>query len=389
MLNLLDYPIAFAKPYRITPETPGWIDNIPFAFVLMELHRPDVLCELGTYTGISYCAFCQAIELLHLPTRCYAVDHWKGDEHQGFYGDEIFRDLSKHHDARYSEFSRLMRMAFDEALDYFPKASIDLLHIDGLHYYETVKQDFENWLPKMSQRGIVMIHDTNGREKDFGVWKFFHELRSQYPVFEFVHGYGLGIVGVGEELVDSRVWDLFQASKSEDETTTIRRFFGSLGCSLVNQWRLNNEAAHKSRMSEMLQSIVSERDQQIADLALELAESQKESIARQATLSYRDAQLAFRDAQLAERDAQIGFRDAQLNDRDTQIAFRDAQLGENHSLRDAQTVQLTDCMDRLSELQAQFSEFFQQRMKNSHKESLGGRLRALASRKKTIGESKG
>ncbi|MEI2642880.1 MAG: class I SAM-dependent methyltransferase [Candidatus Nanopelagicales bacterium] len=46
---------------------------------------------------------------------------------------------------RYPGFSYLMRMYFHEALDHFEDESIDLLHIDGLHTYDAVKEDFTTW----------------------------------------------------------------------------------------------------------------------------------------------------------------------------------------------------------------------------------------------------
>jgi len=41
---------------------------------------------------------------------------------------------------------------------------IELLFIDGAHQYELVRQDFERWVPKVVDRGVVALHDTTGFE---------------------------------------------------------------------------------------------------------------------------------------------------------------------------------------------------------------------------------
>jgi len=61
-------------------------------------------------------------------------------------------------------------MTFDEAATQFQNESIDLLHIDGMHTYEAVKRDFEQWWPKMRPGGIVLLDDSAHTENDFGVW---------------------------------------------------------------------------------------------------------------------------------------------------------------------------------------------------------------------------
>src|SRR5687768_735472 len=132
------------KPGRL--ELSAWTGHIPFGASIVTALRPRVLVELGTHSGNSYLAFCQALAEGNIDCKCFAVDTWTGDEHSFHYGEDVFLSLSKYHDRRYLEFSRLLRMTFDEALEYFADRSVDLLHIDGLHTYEAVSHDFTTWL---------------------------------------------------------------------------------------------------------------------------------------------------------------------------------------------------------------------------------------------------
>ncbi|RIK40918.1 MAG: hypothetical protein DCC58_13245 [Chloroflexi bacterium] len=195
--NPLEHPIVLSYPQRV--QAGAWVEHVPFAMLAIDLVRPRVLVELGTHWGVSYCAFCQAVQQLGVEASCYAVDTWEGDPHTGVYGPEVLADLRAHHDPRYAGFSRLLRETFDAAAAHFADGSIDLLHIDGYHTYDAVRHDYETWQPKLSARGVVLFHDINVREYDFGVWRFWQELKPQYPHLEFHHGSGLGVVAVGAE----------------------------------------------------------------------------------------------------------------------------------------------------------------------------------------------
>lgn len=177
----------------------AWVGHLPFAFWVVEEARPDILVELGTHNGTSFLAFCQAIKARGTRTKAFAVDTWEGDEHAGLYGDEVHDRLDRVVKAKYAGFAQLMRMLFDQARPYFSDGSVDLLHIDGLHTYDAVKHDFDTWLPKMSRRGVVLFHDTMVRERGFGVWQLWEELRGRYPSFEFKHTHGLGVLLVGDQ----------------------------------------------------------------------------------------------------------------------------------------------------------------------------------------------
>src|SRR5690349_17546192 len=90
-------PGVLMRPERL--EASGWLGHVPFAFWLTEAAKPSCLVELGTHTGVSYCAFLQAAARLSFPVKAFAVDTWAGDPHAGTYSEEVFDNLRSHHDA--------------------------------------------------------------------------------------------------------------------------------------------------------------------------------------------------------------------------------------------------------------------------------------------------
>jgi hypothetical protein len=174
--------------------------------------------------------------------------HWRGDEHAGFYGEEIFTRFSAYHDARYRAFSRLIRSTFDEAVGTFADGSIDLLHIDGRHLYEDVAHDFETWRPKLSARAVVLFHDTAVVERNFGVQRLWKEVSAAYPHFQFFHGYGLGVLAYGAEQPQPLA-GLCAAERTE-EGKRIRSTYAYLGRAISDHFDLRNAGAtHQAELS--------------------------------------------------------------------------------------------------------------------------------------------
>jgi hypothetical protein len=291
-------PLVYAPPLRIAPSC--WLEHVPFAMHLVDLLRPRTVVELGVHYGVSYCAFCQAIRSLGLEARCAGIDTWTGDEQSYFYGPEVLEDLSAHHDPLYGSFSRLHQTTFDEARALFESGTIDLLHIDGCHTYDAVKHDFEAWLPKISDRGVVVLHDTNVRRPGFCVWILWQELQARYPHFEFFHEHGLGILGVGQNQSPA-LKELFEAN--DEPARGIREFFSHVGGSLRTRERLSqflSQEQHSHSQERLL------RD------ALEL-----EQAARQEEMaSYADETTALREAlnQLLSQEQHWHSQERQLRD---------------------------------------------------------------------------
>jgi O-antigen biosynthesis protein len=222
IFNPLDHPMLLRDPLHLPPHG-SWVGHIPLAFLLVETMRPEVIVELGVFQGASYCAFCQAVAELGLRTRCFGIDTWQGDRHTGVYQPEsVLRDLRDHHDPLYSGFSQFVQADFDTAAAHVGEGTIDLLHIDGLHTYEGVRHDFQTWLPKLSDRGVVLLHDTSVRDEDFGVWRLWEELAGRYPSFEFTHSNGLGVIAVGSK-VEPKLLEFLACAR--ENPTGVRRVF--------------------------------------------------------------------------------------------------------------------------------------------------------------------
>ena len=334
----LALPSMFWKPNYLKPELPAWIGHIPFAFWIIEALTPSTFVELGTHYANSYFAFCQAVDRLGLSTACFAVDTWKGDEHAGFYGDEVFAAVNTYNSNNYSGISTLVRSTFDEALPHFEDGTIDLLHIDGHHTFEAVRHDFETWLPKLSNRAVVLFHDTNVRFGSFGVNKYFAKLKADYPWFEFNHSHGLGVLGVGSEQPEN-VKHLFQTADSANATGALHQVFSRLGqacidlgeAQIVRKRVLDLEAqigAKNQEIAECLANTNQERgnlSERIAQLEAERANLENQLAALQ---TERDGRIAGLEGAVNERDGRIAGLEGAVNERDGRIAGLEGAVSE-------------------------------------------------------------
>jgi len=74
---------------------------------------------------------------------------------------------------------------------------INILHIDGTHDYESVKQDFDGWSTFVKQDGVILLHDTISYRHHVG--RLFNEIDNYYKL-ERQQSEGLGILTQSEVL---------------------------------------------------------------------------------------------------------------------------------------------------------------------------------------------
>jgi hypothetical protein len=226
----------------------AWMQHVPFMAWAIRNLKPRSYVELGTHYGVSFFAAVQTAAFLKMSLDARAIDLWEGDRHAGMYGNEVFDHVS----ARAKKFSgvTLTRSLFADARKLVADGSVDLLHIDGLHTYEAVKEDFDTWVSCLSDRGVIFFHDVRETRSDFGVHILWAELEAKYPSFTFDHGHGLGVLLVGSR-VPKAFTDLAKLDQSPGGDN-VRQVFETLGAAL------DLNSANNERISHLEDQVLTE-----------------------------------------------------------------------------------------------------------------------------------
>jgi predicted O-methyltransferase YrrM len=167
----------------------AWTGHIIFADWLVRRTKPEVVVDLGVDYGFS--TFCFALAGIG---HVYGVDSFEGDEHAG---NRNTYDLvnAKREELGMNNVT-FIKGFFDEVAKTWTNP-IDILHIDGFHTYEAVKNDYDTWSKFLKPDGIVLFHDTC--VPHFGVKDFFREL--DLPKVNFSASFGLGVASRNEALI--------------------------------------------------------------------------------------------------------------------------------------------------------------------------------------------
>jgi len=182
--------IMEAKLKVLSTIVTAWTGHIVFADWLVRRIRPEVVVDLGVDYGFS--TFCFALaDIGHV----YGVDSFEGDAHAG---NRNTYDLanSKRQELGMENVT-FIKGLFDDVAKTWERP-IDILHIDGFHTYEAVKNDYDVWTKFLKPEGVVLFHDTC--VPHFGVKDFFKEI--ELPKVNFAASFGLGVVSRNVALME-------------------------------------------------------------------------------------------------------------------------------------------------------------------------------------------
>ena len=204
--NYYDESINAIIKYLEERTRSSWRGHHYFALWLVKELKPTTIVDLGTHKGFS--TFMFAAQKIG---KVYCIDF--------FMAMNVYRQEQKKERADYIPCMRnkrkmekkfgiqnvtIIKGKFSEVVEKW-KIPIDILHIDGTHRYEDIKEDYQNWSKFLNANSVVLFHDTNIFE---GAKQFFNEL--ELPKYNFTHSYGLGVVSKNKDLIFKikKMWDI-------------------------------------------------------------------------------------------------------------------------------------------------------------------------------------
>jgi predicted O-methyltransferase YrrM len=125
------------------------------------IRNTDRVVEIGCYAGES------SQVIARYAAKLYCIDRWKDgliEKGSGF----NYKDMSRVEilfDAALIENHNVIKIRGDSSdlAEVFGENLIDLVYIDSLHDYETVRNDICRWWPKIKQGGHIGGHNHSAR----------------------------------------------------------------------------------------------------------------------------------------------------------------------------------------------------------------------------------
>lgn len=178
--NSIFSPLAFMRPRFLRPDPE--LAHLPFLFWLVDVMRPNVAVQLGLGLGTNYFGLCQALDKLDEGAACFGmmIPEGSGEE-----TPSLPPEMVSYNAQHYREFSVLIgddaRVATARDLH-----GVDLLIVDGAA--NSIDALIENWLPRLSERAIIVVRRANASATAIGGDRPAIEVREEEGLRVVLHG---------------------------------------------------------------------------------------------------------------------------------------------------------------------------------------------------------
>jgi hypothetical protein len=169
----------------------AWAGHEEFAKWLVHQIQPETIVDLGVDYGFSLYA-------LALPRigKVYGIDSFEYDAHTGSHPDN-YNVVMKFKEKHSFDNVHIIKGWFQEIVKTWT-TPIQILHIDGLHTYDAITDDWKHWTPFVPDNGVIIMHDVISFPE---ITQFYNEI--QLPKAFFRHSAGLGIATKDQELLNA------------------------------------------------------------------------------------------------------------------------------------------------------------------------------------------
>ena len=173
----------------------AWADHLFFVAEAVRHFEPQVIVDLGVDEGYSSFAFGT-----HNIGKIYGIDSFAGDEHIGEKSTydkvmNVYSQIQADYGVNNIEF--IKGFFNDVAQTWYKK--IDFIHIDGLHTYDAVSEDFNTWSPFCTSNTVFFFHDV--MSFPYTVGRFFEGLQG----YKFIRpqSNGLGVYSQNYAIINA------------------------------------------------------------------------------------------------------------------------------------------------------------------------------------------
>ena len=130
------------------------VTPVELEFLYTQAKNMESIVELGSWRGRSSHALASGCK-----GTLWCVDHWKGSLGTVLVKQAEKEDIYSIFLENLKEFTNIipLKMNTDDALKYFEDGSVDMVFIDAGHNYAEIKNDINNWYPKVKK--LICGHD--------------------------------------------------------------------------------------------------------------------------------------------------------------------------------------------------------------------------------------